>query len=72
MLARAVDNAASGWIVGADGNRHPVSQHDANSKASHFARQMGKDIKSIVCFDFEEPSRQNFGDDSIHFDMIFL
>lgn len=72
MLAGTVDDAASGGIVWADGNRHPVPEHDADPESSHLAREMCEDVESIVCFDFEESARQYFGDDSVHFDMIFL
>lgn len=71
-LPGAIDDTASGGIVGADGHGDTISQNDSDTITPHFSCKVGQDFESIVGFYFEQATGQHLLYDTFHLNMIFF
>ena len=71
-LATAEGNAAAIKVVRRELNRNRIALNNFDEKFSHLTRHMGEDEMFIFKFDSKESVRQDFNNDTRHFDRIAL
>ena len=69
-LAAAKGNAAAVEVIRRELNRDCIALNNFDEKFSHLARDMGEDEMIIFKLDSKESVRQDFNNDTRHFNRI--
>jgi hypothetical protein len=71
-LSRPKDNAAARRVVGGDRHCDVIAQNYLNTELSHLSREVRDDQMVLAYLYAENTARQNFGDDTVEFNLIVL